>query len=119
MCSGGGSQTGGGAGDRPADLGPADRAAAPARRSTMKFETPALIAAAMPSSNAATAPTAQPDGPTTASLPSPSGPPANAARIPVSTPVIAPQAMPHSGAASRLSVGAILISSHPPVPPAR
>src|ERR1700722_363541 len=121
-CSGGGSTADAGpCAGAGAGAGAGAEAAAPAaaaRRSRTKFDNPALTAAAMPSSNAATPPTCQPDGPTAASLPSPRGPPEKLASTPMSAPVIAPLAIPHSGAASRRSVGAILISSQPPTPPA-
>ena len=89
------------------------------RRSDSQFTTPAVTAAATPTSRMDTAATCQPDGPTTESRPSPSGPPANAARAPVTQPASAPEANPHSGAASTATVGAARAIRNPPNAPAR
>ena len=62
-------------------------AAAAARRGTRRIRSqltsPAVTAAATPTSSAATTAVCQPDGPTAVSRPLPSGPPANAASRPV------------------------------------
>src|SRR5579875_1448112 len=89
------------------------------RRSRSQFAAPAASAPVTPSSRTAARETCQPDGPTAASRPLPSGPPANAASAPVTHPAAAPDANPHSGAASGRGVGMIRIVTTPPNTPAR
>jgi len=80
---------------------------------------PAVTAAATPTSIEATVATCQMDGPTAAILPSPSGPPANAAPTPSMHPVSRPQQNPLTGADSSTLVGASRTTSRPAAMPAR
>ena len=89
------------------------------RRNIRKVAAAAVSAAVTPISSMATRPTCQPDGPTSASRPSPSGPPANAAARPARAPVAAPAAKPHSAAASMTGVGVIRTVTIPAKTPAR
>ena len=80
---------------------------------------PVATAAETPISRMATTAACQPDGPTAASRPLPSGPPENAASTPITHPVATPQANPHSGATSAAGVGAARATRMPPTTPAR
>src|SRR6266705_726865 len=80
---------------------------------------PVPPAAETPISRTATTAACQPDGPTAASRPLPSGPPENAASTPIAHPVATPQANPHSGATSHAGVGAARATRMPPTIPAR
>ena len=84
-----------------------------------QFVAAAARAAVTPISRIATSPTANPDGPTAARRPSPSGPPANAAPRPARAPAAVPAANPQSGAASITGVGAIRTVTIPANRPAR
>jgi len=84
-----------------------------------QFAAAADSAAVMPISRIATSPTWNPDGPTEARRPLPSGPPAKAASRPARTPAAAPAAKPHSGAASITGVGAVRTVTTPAKIPAR
>jgi len=84
-----------------------------------QFAAPAATAAVTPISRTATRATCQPDGPTAARRPLPSGPPAKAARMPTTQPEAAPETKPHSGAASSMGVGMIRTVSTPPAAAAR
>src|ERR1035441_432709 len=94
-------------------------AARGARRRISQFAAAADSAAVTPTSRIATRPTWNPDGPTAARRPSPSGPPENAAARPASAPAAAPAAKPHRGAASSTGVGAIRTVTTPANRPAR
>ena len=83
------------------------------RRSIHQLAAPALTAEVTPISRIATRPTCQPDGPTAASRPSPSGPPDKAASRPTTQPAAAPETNPQTGAASRTGVGMIRTVSTP------
>src|SRR5262249_27612415 len=87
-------------------------------RTHHQFIAPAATAATTPTSTDATAAPRQPDGPTAASLPSPSGLPANAAPTPSTQPVSAPEQKPLIGADSSTLVGATRTTSSPPTIPA-
>src|SRR5579863_160385 len=80
---------------------------------------PVATAAETPISRIATTAACQPEGPTVASRPLPSGPPENAASTPTTHPVATPQANPHSGASSTAGVGAARATRTPPTIPAR
>ncbi len=80
---------------------------------------PVATAAETPISRTATTAACQPDGPTAASRPLPSGPPENAANTPITHPLATPQANPQSGATSAAGVGAARATRRPPTIPAR
>src|SRR5581483_2680256 len=103
---------------RPASWSSAS-ALTPDERNRSQFATPAVTAAATPTSSAVTTPTCHPDGPMAASRPLPSGPPANAASTASTVPASRPQPNPHSGATSSASTGAARVISSPPNTPAR
>ena len=89
------------------------------RRTLSQLAMPVATAAETPISRMATTAACQPDGPTAASRPLPSGPPENAASTPITHPVATPQANPHSGATSAAGVGAARATRMPPTTPAR
>ena len=89
------------------------------RRRISQLAPAAVSAAVTPISSMATRPTCHPDGPTAASRPSPSGPPAKAAARPATAPVATPAARPHSAAASISGVGVTRTVTMPANTPAR
>src|SRR5581483_725580 len=114
-----GSHAGAGAAGRAAKNSPKRKPASGSRRSIHQLASPAATAEVTPISRIATTATCQPDGPTSASRPLPSGPPDRTASSPTAAPAAAPEAKPQAGAASSVGVGMTRTVSTPPATAAR